>query len=445
MTSSGRWIAWSHRQGKVIADKSLELAAPITAVSQSVGNEDFFFGLANGSIQRGQVKFEESFPPEAEIENSGEIKIGDERIEPTGVIKRTRTGQLRRTKINLSLDPPITTGETTPVTSIDHLPRKPGILVATLHESFSVLLHEVITKPERSTQTFPLPKGDVRPHSVRLFGKGNRLLRLHEDCSTDRFDIKTLNEPKLVDQHGGDDTDKMKGADWVVGRETLLRTTQQGRLSAGFLVRFDEVNPSNPDGLTWTDSKILSGADNPIQAVATSAKLRLVAIARENRSVEIYQVTTGQKIASLVLDDPSPVSRLSFSPSDDALLIGQQKACSLALIDLRHPEATPSSLFRPVWYESYDRPAHVWQSDSAGGAEPKFGMMPLIFGSMKATIYSMLFGAPLAILAAIYTSEFLSKSNRARIKPTIELMAGLPSVVLGFIAAMVLARWSVKT
>src|SRR5262249_11771443 len=55
------------------------------------------------------------------------------------------------------------------------------------------------------------------------------------------------------------------------------------------------------------------------------------------------------------------------------------------------------------------------------------------------TVYSMLFAAPLALLAALYTSEFLSPPFRQRVKPVIEMMAGLPSVVLGYIAAMVLA------
>ncbi len=51
----------------------------------------------------------------------------------------------------------------------------------------------------------------------------------------------------------------------------------------------------------------------------------------------------------------------------------------------------------------------------------------------------MLFSVPLALMAAIYTSEFLSPALRSRIKPVIELMASLPSVILGFIAALVLA------
>ncbi|HVS08949.1 MAG TPA: ABC transporter permease subunit, partial [Planctomycetota bacterium] len=83
---------------------------------------------------------------------------------------------------------------------------------------------------------------------------------------------------------------------------------------------------------------------------------------------------------------------------------------------------------------------HVWQS--TGGSddfEPKFGLVPLIFGTLKASFYSMLFGIPLALLAAIYTSEFLDANLRVPIKSTVELMAGLPSVVLGFLAALVIA------
>ena len=73
------------------------------------------------------------------------------------------------------------------------------------------------------------------------------------------------------------------------------------------------------------------------------------------------------------------------------------------------------------------------------GPEMKLGLWPLIFGTLKATFYSMLFGAPLALLAAVYTSEFLSKRTRSRIKPAVEMMASLPSVVLGFLAALVFA------
>ena len=104
-----------------------------------------------------------------------------------------------------------------------------------------------------------------------------------------------------------------------------------------------------------------------------------------------------------------------------------------------HPDATFAALFLPVWYDGEAGPKQIWQTSGDEGFEPKLGLMPLIFGTLKAVFYSMLFGAPLAIMAAIYTSEFLSPRGRTRIKPVIELMASLPSVVLGFLAALVIA------
>jgi hypothetical protein len=87
----------------------------------------------------------------------------------------------------------------------------------------------------------------------------------------------------------------------------------------------------------------------------------------------------------------------------------------------------------------------MWQSSSASDDfEPKLSLIPLIFGSIKATLYSMIFGVPVALLAAIYTSEFLDPRWKSWVKPTIELMASLPSVVLGFLAALVFAPYIEK-
>ncbi len=109
-------------------------------------------------------------------------------------------------------------------------------------------------------------------------------------------------------------------------------------------------------------------------------------------------------------------------------------------IEPGYPEVTFGSLFRPVWYEGYTAPSYVWQSSSGSeDIEPKLSLVPLVFGTLKATFYSMLFGVPLALCGAIYTSEFLQPSAKAKIKPAIEMMASLPSVVLGFLAGLVLA------
>lgn len=70
---------------------------------------------------------------------------------------------------------------------------------------------------------------------------------------------------------------------------------------------------------------------------------------------------------------------------------------------------------------------------------PRYGLLPLFLGTLKVTLIALLFAAPISILAAIYTSVFAKPRVREIVKPVIELLAGFPSVVIGFFALMVLA------
>lgn len=83
----------------------------------------------------------------------------------------------------------------------------------------------------------------------------------------------------------------------------------------------------------------------------------------------------------------------------------------------------------------------IWQPV---GVEPKYSIIPLIIGTLKVTIIAILFATPLAIGGAIYTAEFAPRKAREVVKPVIEILAGFPSVVLGFIALMVLATFLQK-
>jgi phosphate transport system permease protein len=105
-----------------------------------------------------------------------------------------------------------------------------------------------------------------------------------------------------------------------------------------------------------------------------------------------------------------------------------------------HPEVTLNTLFCKIWYEGYSQPAWVWQS--TGGTddfESKMSLTPLIFGTIKGTLYALLFAVPMALLAALYVSEFMHPSVKAYVKPVVEIMAALPSVVLGFLAGLWMA------
>jgi phosphate transport system permease protein len=70
---------------------------------------------------------------------------------------------------------------------------------------------------------------------------------------------------------------------------------------------------------------------------------------------------------------------------------------------------------------------------------PKYGLIPLFIGTLKVTLLALLFATPLAVLAALYTSTFAPKWAREFVKPAIELLAGFPSVVIGFFALIVMA------
>jgi phosphate transport system permease protein len=72
---------------------------------------------------------------------------------------------------------------------------------------------------------------------------------------------------------------------------------------------------------------------------------------------------------------------------------------------------------------------------------PRYGMVPLIVGTIKITLLALLFAAPIAILAALFSAAFAPKWLREIIKPAIELLAGFPSVVIGFFALMVMASF----
>ncbi|MCB1225230.1 MAG: ABC transporter permease subunit [Verrucomicrobiales bacterium] len=105
-----------------------------------------------------------------------------------------------------------------------------------------------------------------------------------------------------------------------------------------------------------------------------------------------------------------------------------------------HPEAGWKAFFGKIWYEGASEPSYTWQS--TGGTddfEPKLSLVPLIIGSLKGTLYALVFAVPIALLAAIYSANFLPGKIRNVVKPTMEIMASLPSVVLGFLAGLWLA------
>ncbi len=128
------------------------------------------------------------------------------------------------------------------------------------------------------------------------------------------------------------------------------------------------------------------------------------------------------------------------SKNDHLLLLDDTGTLHRYAIDDPHPEAGARAFFGKLWYEGASKPDYSWQS--TGGSdefEPKLSLTPLIIGSLKGTFYALLFAVPIALLAAIYSANFLPPHIKRVVKPAMELMASLPSVVLGFLAGLWLA------
>ena len=103
-----------------------------------------------------------------------------------------------------------------------------------------------------------------------------------------------------------------------------------------------------------------------------------------------------------------------------------------------HHEVTLRQMWTSQLWPGYDSADHIWQPVSD---VPKYGIWPLILGTLKVSIVSMLVAVPLGVGAAVYVSQYASRRAREIVKPLIELLAGVPSVVLGFFALMVMASW----
>lgn len=179
----------------------------------------------------------------------------------------------------------------------------------------------------------------------------------------------------------------------------------------------------------------------PVLMLAPSPRNKAFAVLRPGL-VQVDYLTSGKVLAQRQV--PEVVRQgLAFSPRGEGLLLAEGSGrIHLFAADLGHPEATLGTLFGKVRYEGYRHATWTWQSTGGSNAfEPKLSLVPLLLGSFKGAFYAMLFSAPLAFLAALYTSQFAPSRLRQWVKPVVELLAGVPSVVVGFVAALVLAPW----
>ena len=157
----------------------------------------------------------------------------------------------------------------------------------------------------------------------------------------------------------------------------------------------------------------------------------------------LFYTTADRMLLKQQMSDKN-IRSVAIAPRANYLLVdsdhGGEQLVRFLQVNNEHPEISWSALWNKVWYESYDESALIWQSSASDNDfEAKLSLTPLAFGTLKAAFYAMLMAAPLAVAGAIYTAYFMAPAMRRKVKPVIELMEALPTVILGFLAGLWLA------
>ncbi|USD60982.1 ABC transporter permease subunit [Vibrio sp. SCSIO 43140] len=147
--------------------------------------------------------------------------------------------------------------------------------------------------------------------------------------------------------------------------------------------------------------------------------------------------TTSEKLVTESQLPKGELKTFAISNNNDHALLVTGEHNFTAFIPNDHKEISFSALWQKVWYESYPEPEFIWQTTAASDDfEGKYSLVPIAFGTIKAAMFAMLFSVPIAVFGAIYTAYFMSSKMRKVVKPTIELMEALPTVIIGFLAGL---------
>lgn len=231
--------------------------------------------------------------------------------------------------------------------------------------------------------------------------------------------------------------EKISLVDWVFGELSLVIGGEKGSLKV--LSLYPQKNEEGETKRLFGVTKEFSPMNGAVQLYASAQHNRSFFVATDKELRLCYSTTTDVRWK----ENNLPFTPVHMAASGEFNVLSVQDSMGKLHfygIDDKFPEAGITALVGKVWYEGYDAPAWQWQS--VGGTddyEPKISLMPLIFGTIKGTLYALLFAVPIALLAAVYTAHFMTPSVKRVVKPIMEIMASLPSVVLGFFGALYLA------
>lgn len=221
-------------------------------------------------------------------------------------------------------------------------------------------------------------------------------------------------------------------AQLLAGANSLMLANDNGEVSQWFEVNTDA-------GREYKKIRSFETSKQKKLNIFTEFYRRTFFTTSSNGELGIYYTTSEAKLWQGKVSEGA-IKNFAIAPRSNAAVILADNKLTVLEVHNEHPEVTWSALWQEVWYEGYPEPGYIWQSTSASDDfESKFSLVPISFGTIKAAFYAMLFAVPIALSSAIYTAYFMSSGLRKVVKPTVEIMEALPTVILGFLAGLWLA------
>ena len=423
----GSVIFFKPPTGEVIARMALPLPEEVTITSVGAGEPAtrlVAFGLSDGGIIFAQHDYTLSYPGDVRVVTPtlhyplGEKPVdGDERGRAITTIGVQRAS-------NGSIAAAFTTDDGQ-LRLVRYSVRKTLFASETVREAFDLAAPAApITKLLLSMDLRDLMVADedgfVHHYDVTRPGENAPMQSVHVSEAFDAADKPSAQRPPRI-----------AAMEHLLGTASLIIAGSDGSVTQWMMVRDDE----NVRTLRYVRS--FDRHDAAITSVNPEHARKGFVTTDEQGNVALHYSTAEQTLFSTHIVDGA-VATAVFAPRADGLFVlDDREQLHYFNVDNPHPQASVSALWGRVWYEGYDQPQYRWESSSATDEfEPKLSLVPLTVGTLKAAFYAMLFATPLAIMGAIYSAYFMTARLRGVVKPTIEIMEALPTVILGFLAGL---------
>lgn len=420
VTGTGQVVFFDTSNGVTVLEKTLSIPSKVSSVASNL--DRVVLGFDNGQVLAFKYVFDLSYPDDIRtITPSLEFPLGEEPL----LLDESNQAI---TQITFQLN---NEGAGFAATTADN-----RLIFSRYVREESFISEEITTELEYRSE-MDLKEG-VSSHSTNTLALEPGLQHIYIASDKNTLYDYTLSDEEITEspvefkfEH------KISNIKLLLGGSSLLVGLETGEVQQWMPVRNESDN-----GKVLTFIRSFDEGMESVSVIETEQRRKGFAVADSQGTITLYYSTSQRTLAQISSGD-SAIKLMAWSARAQHLLaVDESNQMHFYQVHNEYPEVSWDVLWGKVWYEGYDEPDYIWQSSaSTNEFEPKFSLMPLTFGTIKAAFYAMLFAVPIAILGAMFTAQFMAPRMRQTVKPSIEIMEALPTVILGFLAGLWLAPY----